>query len=161
MFHQNLKVDFFDIPVNTWIPTNVDLVERIHPITDGFPQLVFKAKDVEILTVNDSLLNDICVNRCVALLYSKFCSAVSDRIAIFSMHDLSCVWYNATDDIIWRNIKHTQYWDKLIWILPIHHPGHWVMCTIDINEWHLLLFDSLMEHCLWKKDVEVRRLLLS
>ena len=107
MFHQNLKVDFFDILVNTRIPTNADLMERIHPITDDFPWLVFKAKDVEILTVNNSLLNDICVNRCVALLYSEFCSAVSDHIAIFSMHDLPCVQYNATDDIIWHNIKHT------------------------------------------------------
>ncbi|KIK16963.1 hypothetical protein PISMIDRAFT_41299, partial [Pisolithus microcarpus 441] len=78
--------------------------------------------------------------------------------ALFSKHNLPCVWYNATDDILWRTMSWTKHWDKLTWILLIHRPspcGHWVMCTIDIVLHHLFLFDSFAEERPWRQEIEV------
>ncbi|KIJ57552.1 hypothetical protein HYDPIDRAFT_104106, partial [Hydnomerulius pinastri MD-312] len=79
--------------------------------------------------------------------------------AIFSTHDLPRIRYNASDDVLWRNTSWTKYWEKSIWILPIHRPspcGHWVLCTIDLTSQRLFLFDSLAEQRPWKNDVQVR-----
>ncbi|KIK15558.1 hypothetical protein PISMIDRAFT_114996, partial [Pisolithus microcarpus 441] len=80
--------------------------------------------------------------------------------AIFSMHDLPRICYNATtDDTLWKMMSWTKYWEKLTWILPIHCPspcGHWVMCTINIVSQHLLLFNSFAEERPWKQEIWVR-----
>jgi hypothetical protein len=63
----------------------------------------------------------------------------------------------ATDDVLWRNIKNTTFWDKEVWIFPVHRssPGHWVLCTAYIRERRLLLFDSLGGRRDWDNDVKV------
>lgn len=139
---------------NTLIITS-NLVERVHPATNGFPQFIFEIKDIQLLTSNKALLNDTCLNGCTALLYSQYLSPQSNQITIFLTHNLPRIRYNAADDVIWRNMKWSRYWEKSVWILPIHRPSHWVMCTIDIATWHLLLFDSFAEQHHWKKDVAV------
>ncbi|KIK14926.1 hypothetical protein PISMIDRAFT_16910 [Pisolithus microcarpus 441] len=51
----------------------------------------------------------------------------------------------------------TNYWEKSMWILPIHCPspcGHWVMCTIDIASRRLFLFDSFAEERPWKQEIQ-------
>ncbi|KIK23456.1 hypothetical protein PISMIDRAFT_100547, partial [Pisolithus microcarpus 441] len=79
--------------------------------------------------------------------------------ALFSTHDIPRIWYNATDDTLWRTMSWTNYWEKSMWILPIHRPspcGHWVMCTIDIALRRLFLFDSFAEERPWKQEIQVR-----
>ncbi|KIK11509.1 hypothetical protein PISMIDRAFT_60083, partial [Pisolithus microcarpus 441] len=73
--------------------------------------------------------------------------------AIFSTHDLPCICFNAKDNMLWHNLSWTQFWEKSIWILLIHHSlpvGHWVLCTIDFRSWQLFLFNSLAEQKPWK-----------
>ncbi|KAG1892711.1 hypothetical protein F4604DRAFT_1565355 [Suillus subluteus] len=68
--------------------------------------------------------------------------------AILSTHDLPRIRYNASDEILWRNTSWTLFWEKDVWILPIHRPspvGHWVFCMIYIQTKQLHLFDSLAE----------------
>ncbi|KIK24300.1 hypothetical protein PISMIDRAFT_83659, partial [Pisolithus microcarpus 441] len=77
---------------------------------------------------------------------------------LFSTHNLPRIWYNATDDILWRTMSWTKYWDKPTWILPIHQPspcGHWVMCTVDIVSHHFFLFDSFAEERPWRQEIQV------
>ncbi|KIM54794.1 hypothetical protein SCLCIDRAFT_136017, partial [Scleroderma citrinum Foug A] len=76
--------------------------------------------------------------------------------AVLSTHDLPRVRHNAMDDAMWRNTSWTHYWEKDIWILPIHQPGHWVVCTIDFTFKRLFLFDSFAEWKPWKKDIWVQ-----
>ncbi|KIJ58397.1 hypothetical protein HYDPIDRAFT_34233 [Hydnomerulius pinastri MD-312] len=153
---RSLKVDFIDVSSNALIISG-NIVRRTRPPSDGFPRLTFEPKDIEILGSKEARLNDTCINGCAALLYSRFLSSHSDQIAIFSTHDLPRIRYNASDEVIWRNMSWTRYWEKSIWILPIHRPspcGHWVLCTIDLTSQRLVLFDSLAEQRPWKNDTQ-------
>ncbi|KIK14603.1 hypothetical protein PISMIDRAFT_79289, partial [Pisolithus microcarpus 441] len=78
--------------------------------------------------------------------------------AIFSTHDLPRICFNAEDDVLWRNLSWTRFWEKPIWILPIHRSlpvGHWVLCTISFHSRQLFLFDSLAEQNPWRNDIKV------
>ncbi|KAG2056566.1 hypothetical protein BDR06DRAFT_879577, partial [Suillus hirtellus] len=78
--------------------------------------------------------------------------------AILSTHDLPCIYYNAPDDIIWHNTSWVHYWEKDVWVLPIHCPsgiGHWVLCIIQLSNEELYLFDSLGNRQPWQNDVKV------
>jgi Ulp1 family protease len=107
------------------------------------------------------MLNDVCINGGAALLQDHLCrndtAAYSHRCAILSTHDLPRVRYGALDDDLWRNLRRTSYWDKDVWILPIHRPQavHWVLSVIDIRQHRILLFDSFAEAKPWRSDVQV------
>ncbi|KAG2737948.1 hypothetical protein P692DRAFT_201732194, partial [Suillus brevipes Sb2] len=78
--------------------------------------------------------------------------------AILSTHDLPRIRYNAPDEVIWRQCSWTQYWERDIWVLPIHRPshiGHWVFCAIYLPSKEFHLFDSLGDQKHWKHDVKV------
>ncbi|KIK18058.1 hypothetical protein PISMIDRAFT_45449, partial [Pisolithus microcarpus 441] len=78
--------------------------------------------------------------------------------AILSTHDLPCICFNAEDNTLWCNLSWTRFWEKSIWILPIHRSlpvGHWVLCTIDFHSRQLFLFDSLAEQKPWRNDIKV------
>ncbi|KIM52698.1 hypothetical protein SCLCIDRAFT_32448 [Scleroderma citrinum Foug A] len=101
--------------------------------------ITFEADDYECLASPTAHLNDTCVNGCSALLFSEFLSSTA-----------------AQYDALWRNISWTRYWEKPIWILPIHCPSpvrHWVVCIIKFASKQLLLFDSLAEQRPWKHNI--------
>ncbi|KAI6024283.1 hypothetical protein EDC04DRAFT_2869501 [Pisolithus marmoratus] len=133
------------------------------PITwtsiDGFPQQTFLLGDINILMSPHTQLNNTCINGCATLLYSAFLPNATS-CAILSTHDLPCIHFNAKDDMLWHNLSWTWFWEKSIWILPIHRSlpvGHWVLCTIDFCSLQLFLFDSLAEQKPWRNDVKVGR----
>ncbi|KIK94717.1 hypothetical protein PAXRUDRAFT_33373 [Paxillus rubicundulus Ve08.2h10] len=116
-----------------------------------------QARDITILGSDNAWLNDTCINGCTTLLHSHYPLVHSKQITIFSMHDLLCICYNATDKVLWCNMLHTKYWEKSTWILPIHQPsagGHWVLYTIKLTSKKLIIFDSLAEQKLWKNVIE-------
>jgi len=135
----------------------VTITQCVCPPCDGFPRQIFSPDDIALFSNTVGCLNDTCINGCAALLYSTFLPAAACGCAILSTHDLLRVRYNATDEILWHNTSWSRYWEKEIWIIPIHRPciGHWVLCTADFSSRRLLLFDSLAEHHPWKKDVQV------
>ncbi|KAG2067368.1 hypothetical protein BDR04DRAFT_1027806 [Suillus decipiens] len=78
--------------------------------------------------------------------------------AILSTHNLPHIQYNASDDILWWNMSWTLFWEREIWLLPIHCPspvGHWVFCAIYILSKELHFFDSLAEWQPWRTDIKV------
>ena len=118
------------------IDLDISLSTHITPPAPGFGGLFFERKDMEILTSHEERLNDTCVNRCAALLYTVHVAHEPSLFAVLSTHDLIRIRYNATDEDLWRNTACTKYWEKSIWILPIHHPsswGHWVVCSVHFN----------------------------
>ena len=133
------------------------ITQHVCPPCDGFPQQIFSLDNIALFSNAVGCLNDTCINGCVALLYSTFLPAVVHMCAILSTHDLLHVRYNATDEILWSNTSWSWYWEKEIWIIPMHWPciGHWVLCTADFSSRWLLLFNSLAECHPWKKDVQV------
>ncbi|KAG1722374.1 uncharacterized protein EDB91DRAFT_1240225 [Suillus paluster] len=110
---------------------------------------------IKLLCSPTACLNNMCINSCAALLYSEL-KAPTLSCTIFSTHNLLRIRYNAPNDIIWWNVSWTRYWEKDVWVLPIHQPsdsiGHWVICVIHVFNKELHLFDSLSE----KKTLENR-----
>ena len=125
---------------------------------NGFCHLLFDPEDVVILANPTSCLNDVCINGCITLLFSSIKPPNSWHFAVFSMYDLLCICYNASDESLWKGTWHTTFWTKDIWIIPIHRPspvGHWVLCVALISHHELHLFDSLAKEKPWRADVQV------
>lgn len=113
-----------------------------------------------------ALLNDNSVNGIAILLQTTLLGQTEGdphaseqfdaaSIAIFSTHDLVRIRYGATDDTIWRALKSTEFWDRRVWILPIHRENHWVVCVIYLDQKRLHLFDSFAQRIPWNTDVNV------
>ncbi|KAG2123258.1 hypothetical protein DEU56DRAFT_917566 [Suillus clintonianus] len=138
---------------------------RIWPSRHGFPQQIFDPRDISFLGSSTACLNDVCLNGCAILLHdSQMSIPVAQRIAILSTHDLPRIRYNAADEMLWRQSSWTRYWEKDIWILPIHRPvpvGHWVLCVICRSSKELHLFDSFAEKRPWQHDVKAIMTLVS
>jgi len=148
----------FDMAKDPHVPATMTTVMR--PSVDGFPQQTFLPSDTNILVSPQARLNDACINGCAAFLYSAFLPAAAS-CAVLSTHDLSRIRYNADDDTLWRNVSWTCFWEKPIWVLPVHRSfpvGHWVLCMIYFPSRRLLLFDSLAEQQPWRKDIKVSHL---
>ncbi|KAG2139317.1 hypothetical protein DEU56DRAFT_735682 [Suillus clintonianus] len=127
---------------------------RVRPSMGGFPQQVFEPRDISFLASPTAYLNDVCINGCAVLLQIDI---PNPTVAIFSTHDLPRIRYNAADDILWRNTSWTRYWEKDVWVIPIHRPtsvGHWVVCIIYLSRKEIHLFDSLAERKPWKHDLK-------
>lgn len=152
---RNLSIDNLCVPSKENLVIEPGVVAtRIRPRRDGFPRQVFDARDISCLSSPTACLNDVCINGCAALLYSQFKLPTVD-CAILSTFDLPRIRYNALDEIIWRNASWTSYWEKNVWILPIHRPsivGHWVICIIYFQTKEIHLFDSLAES--WECDIK-------
>ena len=152
------------------IDCGIDMAKDAHvPVTmptiirasiDGVPRQTFLPSDTDLLASPQGRLNDTCINGCATLLYSAFMPAAA-RCAVLSTHDLPRIRYYANDDSLWRNVSWTRFWEKPVWIIPIHRPlpmGHWVLCTIDFPSRKLFLFDSLAEPKPWKNEIKVSHL---
>ncbi|KAG1884597.1 hypothetical protein F4604DRAFT_1731273, partial [Suillus subluteus] len=155
---KDLSIDDFCVPSKECLDIVPGVVAtRVRPRRDGFPRQVFDPKDITCLSSPTAPLNDGCINGCAALLYSQLKVSTVD-CAILSTYDLPRIRWNARDDNIWRNTSWTWYWEKNVWILPIHRPsnvGHWVICVIYFQTKELHLFDSLADQEAWERDVKV------
>ncbi|KAG1839146.1 hypothetical protein DFJ58DRAFT_718617 [Suillus subalutaceus] len=155
---ENLLVDDFCVPSQE--PGVLDpakIFARIRPSHDGIPRLEFDPKEIGILSSPTACLNDTCINNCAILLWCSQLNTSAARCAILSTHDLPHIRYNAPDDNIWRHTMWIRYWEKDIWVLPIHRPsgiGHWVMCVIQLSTKELYLFDSMGDRTPWQSDVK-------
>ncbi|KAJ7828501.1 hypothetical protein B0H14DRAFT_2228729, partial [Mycena olivaceomarginata] len=58
-----------------------------------------------------------------------------------------------SDAVLWRNLSHTTYWEKRLWLIPIHRPKdpHWVIVVAAVHEEHLFFLDSLGERGGWRQ----------
>ena len=153
---QPINVDCgIDMAKDTHVPATMPMI--IWASIDGIPWQTFLPSDTNLLASAQARLNDTCINGCATLLYSVFMPA-TNRCAILSTHDLPRVCFHADDDSLWWNVSWTHFWEKPVWIIPIHRSspvGHWVLCAVDFPSRKLLLFDSLAEQKPWKNEIKV------
>jgi Ulp1 family protease len=59
--------------------------------------------------------------------------------------------------VLWQHLSHTTYWNKRLWLIPIHRPKelHWVFVVAAVHERRLFLFDSLGERRGWRHNIQV------
>lgn len=138
--------------------------ERILHHYDGHCKSYCAEKEFNILGSPTALLNDVCLNTGAARLQAIFSlpglrtTRPSLRCAIFSTFDLLSVRYKSTPDQIWRRTYRTGYWEKDIWILPIHRKSpspHWVLAVIYLHTSEIFLFDSFSCRQPWKRETKV------
>lgn len=139
-------------------------LERLVETSSFFQSLVplkidIDEADMSRLADRTARLNDRCLNGCARylelLLISNFHYDVN--WAIFSTHDLVRIRHSVADEDLWRHLCPNSYWEKDIWIIPIHREsngGHWVLCVAQIQTRKLLLFDSLAQRTGWDEDTQ-------
>lgn len=123
----------------------------------------FEPEDIARFQSPTARLNNVCINNTAALLQymwntpSNIHEGDVARCAIFSTFDLYSIQYHLSQPEIWRRVRDLKYWEKDIWVLPIHrkHPvEHWVLCVVLVSSYELLLFDSFASTCGWKQDLK-------
>ncbi|KAG2053155.1 hypothetical protein BDR06DRAFT_1054409 [Suillus hirtellus] len=144
----------WDSPEDLPIMVSDRVTTRVTSSTGPLPCQEFELRDISFLASPTAFLNDICINGCSVLLQMDM---PNSDVAIFSTFDLPRIRYHATNNMLWRNTRWTCYWEKDVWVLPIHRPahvGHWVVCVIYLSTKELHLFDSLAERKPWKHNVK-------
>jgi hypothetical protein len=127
----------------------------------GIHEILFEQADTSLLASPTAWLNDVCINGGALLLQGHLSSSTSlyaqhsQQCAVLSSFDLLRIRYNRSDDDIWNHTRGSRYWEKNIWILPIHRPDHWVLCVASVSTRNLLLFDSLGTKQTWQRDIPV------
>ncbi|KAJ7080173.1 hypothetical protein B0H15DRAFT_997436, partial [Mycena belliarum] len=81
--------------------------------------------------------------------------AFAEQCAVLSTYDLPCVRYKGSDPDLWRRVVHTQYWEKPVWLIPIHRPTeeHWVLVVVVVPKQELFFFDSMASRGGWRRDL--------
>ncbi|KAJ7575197.1 hypothetical protein C8J56DRAFT_1120069 [Mycena floridula] len=110
----------------------------------------FGREDLEILVTPDRWLNSGCINGLAALLQLHIRSRSH---CILSSWVLTCT----ADVRLWNLMWHQCYWEKDIWIIPIHRiqQQHWVLCVVLPQSHSLYLFDSYAAPAKsWSQDLD-------
>ncbi|KJA14937.1 hypothetical protein HYPSUDRAFT_106807, partial [Hypholoma sublateritium FD-334 SS-4] len=63
--------------------------------------------------------------------------------------------YQASDSELWRSTHHHKFWEKDVWIIPIHRQTerHWVLAVLYLQHSEVHVFDSLAGNALWNEDI--------
>lgn len=130
-----------------------------HRIRDIAGQIhCFEDQDLLRLASPTALMNDVCINGGAALMQRRFAALnahASGSFSILSTHDIPRVRGTCSDSELWRWIGPLVYWEKPVWILPVHRRNHWLLAIIVPEQRQLFLFDSFAEETPWKRDIKV------
>ncbi|TFK63382.1 hypothetical protein BDN72DRAFT_775931 [Pluteus cervinus] len=140
---------------------NSDMIETQRILFNWDPlKFLFSPPDILRLKTPTSRLNDVCINDGARLLKAML-SALPDyapslTCAILTSWELPRIRQGCPDDILWRHIEGSRFWEQDVWILPVHRPieEHWVCCAIYPRQRHITLFDSLGSRMRLKDDVQ-------
>ncbi|KAJ6585476.1 hypothetical protein B0H19DRAFT_1206873 [Mycena capillaripes] len=129
--------------------------------TQGRPTYKIEPQDLQRIRSPTGRLNNFALNGLAAAFLNLFgepyspTAATTERCAVFDTFTLTRVRYKASDDDLWRNVHHTAFWSKDIWLIPIHRPKdeHWVLAVVYAREQKLGFFDSLGLKTNWRQDL--------
>ncbi|KAJ7841922.1 hypothetical protein B0H14DRAFT_2359849 [Mycena olivaceomarginata] len=137
-------------------------VSRVVVGLNGRPSIQIESSDLQRLHSANGRLNDVALNGTAAALLnfcdhptSSYSSSAGD-CALLNTFDLHRIRYKARDEVLWQHLSHTTYWNKWLWLIPIHRPKelHWVFVVAAVHERRLFLFDSLGERRGWRHDIQ-------
>lgn len=157
----------YETGASTDLPALRDIRPRLLRLLPPRRNCSFSPAEISRFSSPTALLNDQCLNGGALLLQTQLIRITEENgspaseaqsVAILATHDLVRIRYGASDDDVWRNVKHVEYWSKPIWILPIHRQDthHWVVCIIYPERKCLHLFDSFVDRSAWHADLKVR-----
>jgi hypothetical protein len=129
----------------------------------GHSTLKFDVDDQRRISAPTGRLNGFGLNALAASLLNVFSEPYSPtetfakNCAVFSTYDLPRIHNNRSNELVWRHAHPTAFWDKPVWLIPIHRPReeHWVLVVAYIRQQRLVFFDSLGETGGWRRDLQV------
>jgi len=95
-------------------------IGRLRPTSQESASIFFEISNIERLISPYSLLNDVCVNDGALLLQLHLRTPHTHRCAVLSTWAMAYLRSGSDDGVLWRSIRHTRYWEKDIWVVPIH-----------------------------------------
>lgn len=130
---------------------------------DGRPLHEIEASDLARIKSLVGRLNGFLINGIAAAFLSCHSHPTSlytepaRKCAILSTYDLPRVRFRGSDAELWRSVEPTRYWEKPLWLIPIHRQNeeHWVLVVASVHEQTLWFFDSFGEHRGWRPDLQV------
>lgn len=110
---------------------------------------------VALLSRPSSLLSGDAMNGCAFLLTSL----ASRQFSTAALHSYLLHYHrlNPNNPLIWKLVKRTSYWEKDIWVIPVHvvKKEHWVLATVYVKQRRIDIFDSLAGTSYVQSVVEV------
>ncbi|KAJ7627703.1 hypothetical protein DFH06DRAFT_1443350 [Mycena polygramma] len=164
-FPENLCMDnslLHDLQArNESLHINNDRLPRTIASVQGRPKLRMEPEDICRISSPTGRLNNFGLNGLAASFLNVFghphapTAATADRCALFNTFDLNRVRYKASDDELWKNVHHTAFWNKQIWLVPIHRRAeeHWVLVAVAVHAQKLFFFDSFSQKSGWRRDL--------
>ena len=64
--------------------------------------VLFEIPDISRLLSPKSCINDVCINECILLLFSKLDVPATHDFAVFSTHHLTHTRYHASNHVLWK-----------------------------------------------------------
>ncbi|KAK7014191.1 hypothetical protein R3P38DRAFT_3573662 [Favolaschia claudopus] len=149
------------------IATPGDFIHYV--VRPGRRPLQITMGDLYPFTITTGRLTGFGLNGAARSLLNIFCAphspvqASANQCAVLSTYDLGRVHFKGSDPDMWRHISPTEYWNKPLWLIPIHRPRqeHWVLCVVVIPTRELLFFDSLASRGGWRQDLRDVMLLIA
>ncbi|TFK84575.1 cysteine proteinase, partial [Polyporus arcularius HHB13444] len=86
-------------------------------------------------------LSSGCIDGCATLLQAEECFRNAST-AVFSCFLLDTFVKDGPEDTLWRIARSTHYWEKDVWVIPIHNEGHWLLATVRRSRRTITIFDS-------------------
>jgi hypothetical protein len=129
-------------------------ISRPRRLQGHHPKIDFEPSDIQRFASPTEWLNDVCINDGAILLQLHLNTSQSDMIAIISTLALPTL----KDDSLWRIARHSTYWERDLWIVPIHRYAPYEHCLLGVVNFvrgEIAIFDSLADQSLWERDVEV------
>ncbi|KAJ7050064.1 hypothetical protein C8F01DRAFT_1068234 [Mycena amicta] len=103
-----------------------------------------------------SWLNNFVLNAAVSAILLRLVSAPRlAHIAVLNTADFHRVQMATTDAVLWQHLAPTAYWEKAVWIVPIHQPRdkHWVLAAVVVSSQTVFFYDSLAKLEGWESDL--------
>ncbi|KAJ7050263.1 hypothetical protein C8F01DRAFT_1035389 [Mycena amicta] len=103
-----------------------------------------------------SWLNNFVLNAAVlAILLRLVLAPRLAHIAVLNTADFHPVQMATTDAVLWQHLAPTAYWEKAVWIVPIHRPRdkHWVLAAVVVSSQTVFFYDSLAQLEGWEIDL--------
>lgn len=121
----------------------------------------FRREDLERLHQPRRWLNDECINGCAQVLLQHFGTGgvTGGSPVVISSFTVTQHRNQSYDRAVWSCVQATRFWEKDVWIIPIHQAerNHWELAVIYIKRLRIAYFDSFghSETTSWRADVQV------
>ncbi|CAK5268969.1 unnamed protein product [Mycena citricolor] len=148
---------------NNSLPRSSALLPHIVVRDGSLKNYIFEPADLARIMDPHGLLSGQCINGVAASFQALFSHVhnphhpAARRCALLSTYELPRMRSECSDDFLWSELEAMQYWERDLWILPIHRATqqHWVLAVACVSDRRIYFFDSLALRGGFRKELKV------